>query len=58
MKIVYPPSEKTLKLIDDIKAYREAHPEHKSPYKLAEIFNKSQTYISGLLRWDREERKK
>ncbi len=57
MKIVYPPSEKTLQKIETIRRLREIDPTLSS-YKIAPLVHLSQPYVNALIRWDNENREK
>ena len=54
MKIVYPPTEKTLQKIEAIRSLREIG----TPIKeIAAVIGISRVYVHALILWDRENRK-
>lgn len=57
MRIVYPPSEKTLAKLEEIRKLRETDPTL-SVRKIANIVKIDNTYVSALLRWDKERQEK
>lgn len=57
MRIAYPPGEKTLKKLEKIRTLRENDPSL-STTAIGKIIGIDQTYVSGLLRWDKEQREK
>jgi hypothetical protein len=53
MKIVYPPSEKTLLKIETIRRLREKDPSI-SARSIAPLVGLDHSYVSALIKWDKE----